>query len=145
MSKREFLDTLGSRLRQELSQDEVMVHIRYYDEYLKEKMSQGISEQDAVAQLGDPLLIAKTIMDVNESNAEQNVYDRMETKEDTRKHVQHFDMNSKGSCLIAVLVGILILSLVFWVLKSAISFLMPIIAPVVVVMLVISLIKIWKK
>lgn len=149
MSRREFLDTLGRRLRQELSQDEVRVHIQYYEQYLNEKISQGISEEDAVAQLGDPLLIAKTIMDVRESSTEQtqDAYERQDEKKSTGygsgRH--HLEMNSRGSCLIMVLIGVLILAAVFWVLKSAISFLMPVIAPVVVVMLVISLIKIWKK
>ena len=73
MNKKEFLDALGKRLSQQLSQEKVAEHIQYYDRYLTEKMMQGMTEEEAVAQLGNPLLIARTIMDTAVEEEEPKV------------------------------------------------------------------------
>lgn len=152
MNKKEFLETLGRRLAQVYTREKVMEHIQYYDTYITEKVAQGAREEEVIAQLGDPLLIARTIMDAGEAKEEsQNfgtVYEETDHgwSEDRSKHDRgvsgySFQMNSKSGCLIALIVIVVVLILLVWLLGAVMIRLLPIIVPVLVVLGVISLFK----
>ena len=61
MRKEEFLEKLRARLSQTMSQQEVTAQIRYYENYIQEQIQNGRSEEEVLTELGDPLLIAKTL------------------------------------------------------------------------------------
>lgn len=71
MNRQEFLDALGKALKREMSDREVMDNIRYYDNYIEQEMKNGKSESEVLAALGDPRLIARTILQVEEQREEQ--------------------------------------------------------------------------
>lgn len=62
MTKTEFKDGLRTALTGELPDAEIENNIRFYDDYIRTK-SVGNNEEDIVGQLGEPRLIAKTIID----------------------------------------------------------------------------------
>lgn len=66
MTRQEFLDTLGRALRRELTEQEVLDNTRYYEEYIDREIRAGKSEEQVLAGLGDPRLIAKTILQVDQ-------------------------------------------------------------------------------
>ncbi len=81
MTKSEFLDTLRRVLNRELSEAEAYSHVNYYDTYIRGQMAQGKSEQQVLDELGDPRLIARTILQVEgqeeeagDMRTEQTVY-----------------------------------------------------------------------
>lgn len=76
MTKQEFLDQLRRMLNRELDEQEVAENIRYYDEYISEAVRNGKSEAQVLAELGDPRMIARTILDVDQQREEQNGYVR---------------------------------------------------------------------
>ena len=59
MTKTEFLDIL----RNSLSSDKVNENINYYDDYIEQSVAKGKSYDEVFNELGDPRLIAKTIID----------------------------------------------------------------------------------
>ena len=59
MRKEEFLEKLRARLSQTMSVQEVTAQVHYYENYIQEQMRNGRSEEEVLAELGDPLLIAK--------------------------------------------------------------------------------------
>ncbi|HWQ57405.1 MAG TPA: DUF1700 domain-containing protein [Clostridia bacterium] len=61
MNKREFLDALGGRLSQ-LPRDEIDKQLAYYAELIDDMTEDGMDEAHAVAKLGDPADIAKTVL-----------------------------------------------------------------------------------
>lgn len=63
MRRQEFIKELQARLEGELSPAQVQEHIRYYDEYIREGVSAGKTEDEMTASLGSPLLIAKSILE----------------------------------------------------------------------------------
>ena len=65
MSKREFLEVLRETLSEELSQNVVNGHIQYYDQYISGEINKGVSETEATDRLGDPRLIARTILETS--------------------------------------------------------------------------------
>lgn len=62
MSKQEFLDSLRRSLTGGLETQEVNEHIRYYSDYIETQIRMGNSEEMVMASLGDPRLIAKTLL-----------------------------------------------------------------------------------
>lgn len=62
MRKEEFLETLKDQLLSELSQGEAQSQLQYYEQYIDGKIREGSTEELVIEQLGDPRLIAKTIL-----------------------------------------------------------------------------------
>lgn len=71
MTKQEFLEILGKSLKRELSDVQVEENLRYYDQYIAQQMRSGRTEADILSELGDPRLIARTILQVDRTDAEQ--------------------------------------------------------------------------
>lgn len=65
MTKREFLETLGKILNRELSEAEVQDNLRYYENYIRQETANGKTEEQVLSELGDPRLIARTILQVD--------------------------------------------------------------------------------
>ena len=71
MSKQEFLETLRKVLARELSENEVADNINYYWNYIEQQIASGKTEEQVLQELGDPRLIARTILQVDEKKAEE--------------------------------------------------------------------------
>lgn len=74
MSRQEFLETLGRALKRELSDAEVADNVRYYENYIDQEIKNGKSEAQVLIDLGDPRLIAKTILQVDQQREEEAPY-----------------------------------------------------------------------
>lgn len=149
MNKKEFLDILGRRLAQQLPQEKIAENIRYYDEYLTEKVQQGMTEQEAIDQLGDPLLIARTIMDTSSDEmGKKTVYEEGYTgnyqenprEENLKEHHRGTDgkLQTRLGCLVAVIVVILLLTLILKLVGSVLSFVLPVLIPVLIIGMVLE-------
>ena len=65
MGRQEFIDRLKAALNGSLASSTVAEHVRYYDDYIRAEMQKGKSEEAVLASLGDPRLIARTIIQTN--------------------------------------------------------------------------------
>ena len=63
MTKNEFIDSLREYLSYELPDRLVKSHMQYYNDYFREQLAEGKSAQAVCDELGDPRLIARTIID----------------------------------------------------------------------------------
>ena len=61
MTKQEFIDRLRAALNGRVAEHVLSDTIRYYDDYIDTEMHGGKSEEEVMASLGDPRLLAKTI------------------------------------------------------------------------------------
>lgn len=154
MNKAEFLHALQGRLAEELPRESVEEHVRYYDAYIAERVGQGQDEREVIGQLGDPLLIAKTIMDTSGVEAAGNgrriIYgDQEETQESgyganwerENPRVRHFQIQTRMGCLLAAIIFVVAIALILWLVGSVVSFLLPVLIPVIVVLLVVGYLK----
>lgn len=148
MSKEEFLNTLGRRLSQTLSSGRVAEHLRYYDRYIEDQKAAGKTEEQVLEELGDPLLIARTIMDTSpeegstvyeQSEKDQNLYEDSEgaTKDSRGVHAIHMD--GRVGCLIVSVVFLLAAALILWLVGSVLSLILPVLIPVLLVGYLLSL------
>ena len=63
MNKQEFLKILRDTLQSQLSSRETENHVEYYRTYIEEQMREGKTEIEILDVLGDPRLIARTILE----------------------------------------------------------------------------------
>ncbi len=83
MSKAEFLDGLRRALSATGSSSLIEENLVYYNNYIDAEISKGRSEKEVLDELGDPRLIARSIMDaggytdsVVEEDARRSSYDK---------------------------------------------------------------------
>lgn len=77
MTKQEFLIQLQKALNGKISSSSIQSHVRYYDDYISMEMRKGKAEEKVLEELGDPHLLAKTII-AADAGAQQNGPDRKE-------------------------------------------------------------------
>ena len=65
MSKREFLDELRQNLKNNVSEMTINSQIDYYEKYISSEVAKGRNELEVIKELGNPRLIARTIIEVN--------------------------------------------------------------------------------
>ena len=87
MSKQEFLDGLRRSLAGNLETHEVNEHIQYYSDYIDSQIRRGVLEEEVMASLGEPRLIAKTLIGMEnvETVTEEYVDDEAKTEGDYRQ------------------------------------------------------------
>lgn len=96
MTKQEFLDILGKILRRELSDTEVADNLGYYDQYIAQEVQRGKTEAEVLAQLGDPRLIAKTILQVD-AQKEAASYEQVFTEEPDGRYSSSYERDQNTS------------------------------------------------
>ena len=63
MDRNEFTSTLRAVLTGEVPASVVEDYVRYYEAYISQEIASGKSEREVMESLGDPRLIARTIID----------------------------------------------------------------------------------
>lgn len=141
MDRTEFINRLQRALAGGLSSSLVAENVRYYQDYIDTEVRKGRSEAEVLVSLGDPRLLAKSIIEANKSagyigGTNQN-YDEETQEEDGRTQGSR---TSSGVIrvpgwlviLIVVVIALLIIGMIF----SLISFMAPVIIPVLIVVLI---------
>lgn len=157
MSKEEFLDRLRMSLNGEVPDRVLQENLLYYHGYILDEVNKGRAEELVLEELGDPRLIARTIIDSlgissagNEdyfrgnADASKAYTDQTYEKDST---MRQFQMSQKRLKLIgwsALAVVILILFLVFWLIGGILSLLAPILPIVFMVWVVIWLMRMFR-
>lgn len=67
MNKSEFLQRLGEALQGEVPSGVYQENIRYYESYISQEVRSGKTEEEVIDSMGDPRLIAKTIIDTSQA------------------------------------------------------------------------------
>lgn len=65
MDRYEFISILRTALTGKVPATTVEDNVRYYEEYIEVQLRQGKSEEEILSALGDPRLLAKTIIEAN--------------------------------------------------------------------------------
>ena len=134
MTRAEFLEELRLALQGNISQAGVNENLRYYENYIMEESRKGQTEEEVIRRLGNPRLIAKTIIDTSSQagNAYDESYYEHQTQEETVK-------TSWKHRLLIVLYGLIFLLILIFAAKVMI-FLLPVVLVIGVVVLIVQLI-----
>lgn len=155
MSRTEFLKALRQKLSESMSPREVDEQVRYYDNYIREAIKNGQREEEVMASLGDPVLIARTILEApggsyysdnsgnsSTSRSENNDYGYEErpSAKNTEEKVKIKKISSLG-CIVAAVIFALAMFLILRLVGVIIGVIFRIAAPVLLVILLIVLIR----
>lgn len=137
MTKQEFINTLRISLNGKVSPAAVEENVSYYEDYINTQIRMGQSEQEVLASLGDPRLIAKSVMEA--SGKEQGgceEYRAPSGKEETDGS-RAFRVPVWVWIFLVVFVIFLILGVIF----SIVWALLPILIPVALVLFIIQFVR----
>lgn len=157
MTRQEFLQELQTALQGQLSQTVISDNIRYYDQYIKGEVGKGNSEESVIEALGNPRLIAKTLIDTTEAygraagpgyssdDMDTENFQQSKPRRGFRAGYSQEDgwdirfgrlkLNSwYGKCLMAAAAVLLIVAA-----ANVVAFLLPILVPVILILLLCSL------
>ncbi len=148
MTRQEFLQELRLALQGQLSQAAINENVRYYDNYIVEEVRKGSSEQEVISRLGNPRLIAKTLIDTTDSfgRAAKGAYytgnygqaesaGGSYTDDFREQPPKGLRLNSWYGKLLLIAVAILVIVVV----ANVIAFLLPILVPIIIIFLIYSL------
>lgn len=147
MSKQEFVDRLRMALSGRVSASLVEENVTYYEDYINTQTRMGNSEESVIASLGDPRLIAKSIITANDSTASAETGDARDYAYNENYYVERGRDSSvrvKGIpgwlwLLIIILIIVLAIGTVF----SLVYALLPVIIPVLIVLFFVKLFRDW--
>lgn len=88
MTKQEFLDTLRRTLSGRIPSGEINDHIHYYQNYIDGQIRQGKTEQEVMEQLGDPHILAKTIVQMSMQKGSTHHYGQQSAESYGEHHEQ---------------------------------------------------------
>lgn len=126
MTREEFLRELRIALQGRIPQSQVNEHLKYYENYIMEESRKGRTEEEVIAEIGNPRLAAKTLTDLygEEKNQNADYGSPEERKESGRKKF------SCPSLLTRILTGIAAIVFLILLVKIGIV-LLPVLASAV--------------
>lgn len=156
MSREDFLQGLENALSGSVPPSVVRENLSYYSDYIRTEMGKGRSEADVMEELGDPRLIARTIMDTTPGGGEA-VFEEYHSRgaftraaEESRRyedgtresyqekgHVHYYDLSKWYWKLLGILLVIAVVAIVITVVTGILSLvipLLPVIGLVIVIM-----------
>lgn len=162
MNRIEFIEKLQRALAGGLDSRQVTENVRYYQEYIDMEIRKGRRESEILTSLGDPRLLAKSIIEANKRagrsegsnlNYDEEVADSGSRQKST--YTYHYDTDRKRDAreddmtgtgrvfrvpgwLILLIITVVVL-LIIGVALSLISVMAPILIPVLVIMLLVKL------
>ena len=146
MLKQEFLNSLQRSLVGNLEYSKVEEHVHYYSEYIDSRLRQGISEEEVMRELGDPRLIAKTLVGVGDTPYVADEF--VETDKEQERKVHNYSFNGRNivvpAWISSILLGtflVVILGLFFALLGGLLRFAFPILMVVFVIRLISKIFK----
>lgn len=165
MNREDFLRELEEALAGDVPEAVIRDNLSYYGSYLSQEMAKGRSVDDIVAEIGEPFIIAKTIIDSTEAADDPAGNDGYgsyrETYTDSRSgqyqntdqgygdqqgpHMHYIDLNKWYWKLLAIIILFMVVSLVFNIVGGILALLIRFAGPLMMIFLVVWVIRNFKK
>lgn len=140
MNKQGFLDLLRQALAGEVSADTVNENLNFYNEFIMTEMKKGREESEILQSLGDPRLIAKTIIEAQSTGADTSYH-----YEAPKQETVYEEGEKKMFRLPGWMMLILIFAAAFVVIGTIGSVFMSLLPVIIPVVLVVWLIRLFRR
>ncbi len=123
MSRQDFIDALKRALYGKIDDFTLADHIQYYEGYIVQEIVSGKSEQEVLNELGDPRLIARTLLEAADtktsSYTEYIVTDREGSSPEPEARIRRYEgWKAMAVTVFFILVFFLIVVLVFQIVAA---------------------------
>ncbi len=115
MTKKEFLSRLSEALEENMDEASAYSHISYYNQYIDEQAAKGRTEEEVVSSLGNPRIIARTIIDSEKLGAKDSGFRTYDSGRDDGASGENFHISVNGKRInpvIGAIVGVALIALV---------------------------------
>lgn len=155
MNKEEFLQGLQNTLSGEVPTAVIRENLNYYNDYVQTEINKGRSETEVMEELGDPRLIARTIIDITPGAGASNyesyqTYDNGKTggtsqyQEDQRQqsnrqntgNLHYYDLNKWYWKLLGIVLVIVVFTVIITVVSGLLSLVIPMLPVIGIVILI---------
>lgn len=147
MSKEEFLRRLEEALAGEVPVSVIRENVEYYGGYISQEMAKGRTVDEIVEEIGEPHIVARTIIDSSEAAGEtegagysSGGFGSGGTGSAAGDHgipnVKYFDLNKWYWKLLAIVIVCVVASMVFGIIGGVVSLLIRFSGPILVIGLV---------
>ena len=146
MSKQEFIDKLSAALNGRISPAQVQDNVNYYSDYINTQIRMGKSEEQVLEELGDPRLIARTIIAANGQTADSTAaYREYQGSSQSHGDESYSERESRTGIpkWLWIIIGILIFVVILGVEFSVLTILLPVLVPILVVLFLVKLFRDW--
>ena len=151
MNKEDFLAQLKLALGGNIDGALVQENLDYYAHYIMEEVQKGKSEREVMETLGDPWILARTIIDAYDGTNRETVYEAGGDTSSygngggreggTRDGIADFlRMDTWWKKLLAVLVVVMVVMLVVSIITGLVRLLLPLFIPLLAIALLVRLI-----
>ncbi len=154
MRKEEFLQTLRRALTGTVPPAVVEENMRYYQEYIDGEVRGGRSEEEVIAEIGDPRLIAKNIEDTTVGAGDggytdagytdqgyDNPYGQPDDPYREKRPFHLFDLSQWYGRAMVFLVIILVFCVVIQIVGGIFRLLAPLIGPLFIIWLIVTIVN----
>lgn len=166
MNKEEFLQELKEALAGDVPEAVIRDNLNYYSSYLSQETSKGRSVDEIVTEIGEPFIVAKTIMESYEAGGERASgagdgsyasYRETDTEDASREeawnrrtqnpypHMHYIDLNKWYWKLLGIVLLFLVMSLVFNIIGGIFALLIQFAGPLMILFLLILFIRSFRK
>ena len=144
MNQGEFLSGLREALENELSGQAVQENVQYYRDYIEEEVRNGRQEEEVLSELGDPWLIARTVIDTPNAGrgyqkADDSYVKVKENSSNQERRVRVFGLDTWWKKLLALLAVVGIFMGVIAIITGILSLVLPILVPVLVIIMIVKI------
>ncbi len=149
MTKGKFLAQLKSALQENLNSSTVQENVDYYNRYIIEETAKGKSEEEVVNMLGDPWILAKTIIDASDGTDWETVYESKSDNDSFSYNDRSYQQNDKGGhglgfhnwvrIILLILFVVMVFMLIFSIISGLVSLFAPVLVPLLIVVFVVRL------
>ena len=156
MDRNEFVSTLRAVLTGEVPAQVVEENVRYYNSYISQEIASGKTEEEVLESLGDPRLIARTIIDTQaqkgtwtQDYGSREAYDsyasagdpeekkgfHAEFRDDGGVDIKYkrFNFNTWYGKLLLIAAVVLVLALIFLIIGGIVAWVLPVLIPVLLI------------
>ena len=137
MNKETYIDALERKLWDRLDPDQLRDIISYYRDYFAMEAAKGISEEETIQKLGDPALLAKSILAAEGSKGESA---ESEIEQGMQKQGREF-RGGKLLVLLVIVAVLIVLCGIIGLIFSVVSALLPFLFVLAFVFLIFSFFK----
>ena len=120
MDRESYIRELRLALQGQISQENVNEHLRYYENYIIEESRKGRTEAQVIEDLGNPRLIAKTIIDTTDK-----IYTEQSSQEGREEKSRKFKLFQYGKRVAFLVFLVLMLLFIAQVAKVLITLFLP--------------------
>jgi len=147
MNREEFLQGLQNALSGEVPQNVVQENLRYYDDYIRGERQKGRTEEDVMSELGDPRLIARTIVDTTpgagEGAYEESVsYDNAGSEQTGgNSRIHYYDLSKWYWKLLGIVIVVMVVMFLVAIVGGILSLLIPMLPMLLTVMIIMWIVR----